>query len=385
MKVACVSRHDHSDISKFSGSLYYQAKCLADSGLQLDYISNFSSAWELAFDAKTVLYRKILRKSYARHYQPMVLRSYARQILSSLNQIESDVIFIPGGGQLGATIVSYLQTDIPMVFWHDSTFAGVANFYHQLSNLSASDMRRCHEVEQRALTNCRLALYCSDWAARTAIYNYDVDPHKVKVVPFGANIECDRTIKDIDPIITDRDHNICKLLFVGVDWVRKGGDIALAVATELNARGYRTELHVVGCTPPEPTPDFVKLYGFVSKKSHAGRMLLNQLFAQSHFFILPTLADCFGVVFAEASSFGLPSLASQVGGVPTAVTDDQNGRTFPFDNMVPNMANYISSLMSDYIAYTNLCMRSFEEYESRLNWTVAGARVNQLLHEFCTV
>jgi len=85
MRVACVPRHDHSDISKFSGSLYYQAKCLADSGLDLDYVSRFSSAWESVFLAKTALHRKILRQSYARHYQPTILRSYARQIEDRLD------------------------------------------------------------------------------------------------------------------------------------------------------------------------------------------------------------------------------------------------------------------------------------------------------------
>ena len=373
----------HSDISKFSGSLYYMAKCLADSGLHLDYVSGFSSAWELAFLAKTALFRKILRKSYARHYQPEILRSYARQIEDRLDHIKPDVIFTPGGGQLGATLISYLQTDIPMVFWHDSTFAGVAGFYHQLTNLSAADMRRCHLVEQQAISNCRLAIYSSDWAARTAINYYNADPHKVKVVPFGANIECNRTPEDIRLIIADRDPAVCKLLFVGIDWLRKGGDIALAVATALNARGVPTELHVAGCTPPTPIPDFVKLHGFISKKTTEGRMCLDRLFAQSQFFILPTQADCFGVVFAEASSFGLPSLATQVGGVPTAVLDNHNGKTFPFDNIVANMADYISNLVTDRAAYTNLCMSAFSEYSTRLNWVTAGNRVNQLLHRFC--
>ena len=166
------------------------------------------------FLAKTALYRKILTRSYARHYQPAVLRSYARQIKERLDHIKPDIIFTPDAQSL-----SYLQTDIPIVFWHDSTFAGVADFYHQLTNLSAADMQRCHLVEQQTISKCRMAIYCSEWAAQTANNYYNADPQKVKVVPFGANIECNRKIEDIRSIIAGRNHANCKLLFVGVDWL----------------------------------------------------------------------------------------------------------------------------------------------------------------------
>jgi len=376
VKVAYISKRDHSDISQWSGTVHYMDRSLVGSGLHLNYVSGYRSAWELVFLAKTALYRKVLKRPYARHYQPAVLRSYARQIEGTLDQIKPDVIFTPD-----ATSIAYLQTDIPIVFWTDSTFAGVQGFYHQLTNLSAADIRRANLVEQQAISNCCLAIYCSAWAAQTALDNYNVDPSKVKVVPFGANIDCNRTVVDIKQIISNRDTAVCKLLFVGVDWLRKGGDIAVAVATALNANGLPTELHVVGCTPPSPTPHFVKLHGFVSKQSHDGRMLLNNLFTQSHFFILPTRAECFGVVFAEASSFGLPSLATRVGGVPTAVIDNMNGKTFAIDGIVEYMTDYILETIADNVTYNDLCMRSFTEYCNRLNWVTVGNTVNQLIHE----
>ena len=141
---------------------------------------------------------------------------------------------------------------------------------------------------------------------------------------------------------------------------------------------------MVGCTPPVHTPHFVKLHGFVSKKSPDGRRLLNKLYASSHFFILPTRADCFGVVFAEASSFGVPSLATQVGGVPTAVVDNMNGKTFPLDDsIVEHMTEYILDVIVDRGTYSELCISSFNEYYNRLNWVTAGNTVKQLIHEFC--
>ena len=140
---------------------------------------------------------------------------------------------------------------------------------------------------------------------------------------------------------------------------------------------------MVGCTPRVHTPDFVKLHGWVSKKSPDGRRLLNKLYASSHFLILPTRADCFAIVFAEASSFGLPSLGTCVGGVPTAIVDNVNGKTFLFDNIVEHMTDYVLKVMSDGSTYRALCISSFNEYCNRLNWVTAGNAVKQLIHEMC--
>ena len=377
MKVAYVTIYDHADIHGWSGTGYHIAQCLANAGLQLSYISNLKTRLDTLFKVKTVLYRKLLRRQYIRCYQPMVSRYYARQVEQQVAQLKPDVIFSPG-----VRPIAYVRSSIPIIYWADATFAGLTNFYREFCNLSRIMAVEGNRMHQAALSNCRLAIYSSEWAAQSAIANYDVDPRKVKVVPFGANIECNRTPEDIQEIITNKDHTICKLLFVGVDWFRKGGNIALEVTKALNARGLPTELHVVGCKPPGRMPNFVKLYGFVSKKTAEGRNLLDRLFMQSYFHILPTQAECFGIVFAEASSFGLPSLATQVGGVPTAVIDNQNGKTFSLDNIVEQMTDYILRVISDG-TYNDLCIASFNDYCNRLNWVTAGNTVNQLIHELC--
>ena len=93
-----------------------------------------------------------------------------------------------------------------------------------------------------------MAIFASDWAASIAKDYHHIDPGKVKVVPFGANVEHNNNIQDVS-YIEDRSKNVCKLLFIGVDWKRKGGDIAFKTAEGLNKKGLKTELTVVGCEP----------------------------------------------------------------------------------------------------------------------------------------
>jgi glycosyltransferase involved in cell wall biosynthesis len=203
------------------------------------------------------------------------------------------------------------------------------------------------------------------------------------VVPFGANIECKRNVDDIKTIIAKRPKDICKLLFLGVDWCRKGGDIAVEITEALNRQGLRTELTIVGCHPPSNVPEFVNVRGFVSKDTKEGQAVLDRLLGQSHFLLLPSRADCVPVVIPEANSFGAPVVTSNVGGIPTVVRTGANGAMFPLEKFVEDASNFIRNSMKNSSLYSQLAVNSFGQYESRLNWKVAGTRVKELLEEIC--
>ena len=236
-------------------------------------------------------------------------------------------------------------------------------------------------MEQAALSNCRLAIYTSSWAAETAIQNYKVDPAKVKIVPFGANLEYVPGRNHLQMIIAQKPSNVCKLLFIGTDWYRKGGDIAVAVAESLNRLGLKTQLTVVGCDINGAAPEYVSFKGFVSKKTSEGRALIHQFFVESHFLLVPSRADCVPVVIAEAASFGVPVVATNVGGISTVVTNNVNGHIFPSGpDFITEASRVILKAMETPDNYRQLAMNSFAQYEDRLNWQSAGRRVHELLN-----
>jgi glycosyltransferase involved in cell wall biosynthesis len=68
-----------------------------------------------------------------------------------------------------------------------------------------------------------------------------------------------------------------------------------------------------------------------------------------------------------------------VGGVPTVVRDGKNGKTFPLEARASAYADYIADLFARPTDYEALALSSFAEYESRLNWAVAGRSVAALL------
>lgn len=53
--------------------------------------------------------------------------------------------------------------------------------------------------------------------------------------------------------------------------------------------------------------------------------LLYDILYRSHFLILPTEFEAFGIVFCEASAYGMPSIAANVGGVSQPIREGKNG------------------------------------------------------------
>ena len=308
MKLAYVTHYDSTNVHAWSGLGYFILQALQDNGFQTHRIGNLRVSNRFLLHFKKLYYGRLFHKKYLSNRDPSLLKHYAAQVERALADIRCDLVLSPG------TIpVAHLRVDTPIVFWTDATFAGMINYYPAFSNLCAKTIRDGNRMEQLALSKCRLAIYSSDWAANTAIQNYDVDPKKIKVVPFGANLICSHSLQNISSIITNKKFEVCRLLFVGMDWFRKGGDVAVAVAERLNEKGIRTELHIVGVHPPRVPANFVFCHGFISKKTEDGMNRLKSLMTESHFLILPSRAECFGVVFAEASAFGLPSLSTKVG------------------------------------------------------------------------
>jgi glycosyltransferase involved in cell wall biosynthesis len=117
----------------------------------------------------------------------------------------------------------------------------------------------------------------------------------------------------------------------------------------------------------------------LSKRDSAQDERLRELFARAHFLAMASRAEAYGIVFAEAAAFGVPSLATNVGGIRSAVADGASGKLFARDEFVSTAKREILACFSDYERYCAFAMSARQHYEMTVNWRVAAEKVVAIL------
>jgi glycosyltransferase involved in cell wall biosynthesis len=379
MKIAYITGDDPHSMSGWSGLTYFIGKALRDAGNELSYINSFHINTGLILKLKQKVYPKLTGKFIQPNRYPSIIHQYTKQLSQKLNWVdEPDFIF-----SNSSEIIAAAQTNTPAAFWVDASFAGMMEYYPEFSILHPETIEKANQLEQKAYNNARLIFFASDWAAETALKNYTIDEKKVKVVPFGANIIESPLKEEVFECIKNRSNTVCHLIFIGVYWERKGGPTAVAVTQELIRAGINAKLTIVGCSPFDENnkPEFVTQTGFLSKTIPSERTVLENLLKQSHFMIMTPSAECYGLVYCEANAYGVPVLATNTGGISTIVKEDINGKLFDMTDKQDHYSEYIQRYWKDFEQYKALAERSFEQFEQRLNWHIAGKTVSEYMNE----
>jgi glycosyltransferase involved in cell wall biosynthesis len=377
LTVAYVARFDPDDVSQWSGIPAYTIRAMRAAGADVRTIGPLHPPLERAFILRYRLERKLRDRYFDIQREPLMARSYARIAGGAVAASGAHIVLshdIPS--------IADLPHDRPTAFWTDATFSSLIDSYEQYGTMTKRSLRLGLAQEREFLRATDLVMYASDWARTWAIDSHDLDPARVHVVGLGANVDPAPTPEDVERFLVERDDGPCRLLFFGIDWERKGGDIAFAATEELRRRGVDAELIVLGTTPPPEvgTPDWMTVLGFVSKATPEGEATIARELDRATFLLLPTRAEAFGIVFAEASAHGVPSLAPSVGGVPSAVHDGVNGVLHPADADGSAYADTIERILRDG-SYSALARSSQNEFATRLNWDSAVRRALELMQQ----
>ena len=117
----------------------------------------------------------------------------------------------------------------------------------------------------------------------------------------------------------------------------------------------------------------------LDKRDPAQVAELSRVFRGAHFLFLPTRSECYGIVFCEASAHGRPSIATDTGGVSSAVADGENGLLLPPAAGPDDYADLIGALHGDRGRYEALVASSRRAYDTRLNWDAWAERLEALM------
>lgn len=373
-KIAILSSGNTPSRRYWSGSPYYMAKALERQGCQTTHLGPVGLSprkilGKIANKTSQILFNRVYDWMDTR----WLAKDYARIFKKKLAEKSFDAIVAPAS----RTEIAFLETKIPIVYAADATFKAVTDYYPGFTNMWGISIQEGNAIEQAAINRATAIAYASDWAARSAIKDYNANPAKVHVIPFGVNLD---EIPAAKEVLKRKKADRCRLLFLGVNWRRKGGAIAFAALQELEQMGIDAELTICGCKPPGNfSHKNLKIIPFLDKNDPAQRKILAELFLASDFLLLPTRNECYGVAFCEANAFGLPVITADTGGVPTIIRNGENGFMLPPEAGGAGYAKLIAEIYRDDQRYYELVRSSRKAFDQRLNWDVWAAEVKKLI------
>src|SRR5512141_2244253 len=169
--------------------------------------------------------------------------------------------------------------------------------------------------DSRVFHRSRAIIATSRWAADDLIRTHPSLSARVRVLPYAARV--DRTEPAwIDERYARADDGPCRFLFMGGDFVRKGGwDLieawrrsnlagrgVLTIVTAFNLARARLPEGVVVAAPVRPySPEWLDLW------------------RAADVFVLPTRAEAVGMVLQEAAAAGVPAIATKLNATPEII------------------------------------------------------------------
>jgi starch synthase len=181
-------------------------------------------------------------------------------------------------------------------------------------------------------------------------------------------------LRDIPPANPQKDYAAPRILFIGIDFVRKGGPQLLEAFRIVRGARPDAELHIVG---PETIRDHspgVVFHGRLSKSDPAQKIKLESLFRESSVFVMPSLYEPFGIAPLEAMLYQLPCVVTDAWALREIVTPGFNGDLVPRGS-IDAIATKLLQLLSDPKVLAVMGQHGRDVALHGYTWTVVASRM----------
>ena len=274
----------------------------------------------------------------------------------------------------------FARINRPIFFTADQPFDAYVRGY--IRNPSHRFLRIGRSIEKLIVDKSRAVIFPSQWATDEFLKVHRGSTEKVQIIQWGANLSVIPSKSEVMNYIRNRRTEEClNLVFIGRDWERKGGQLAVEISQMFHSNGHRCKLTVIGANPSISSEIKGEVIPFIDKTSNNGLVLLNTTLNKSHFLIVPSREEAYGHVFCEAAAFGVPAVTTAVGGIPSIIRDGENGICLP--RSAPAEAYYqrMLDIFLDREAYGQMACNAYAAFEERLSWVTFVSAVLKLASE----
>lgn len=289
------------------------------------------------------------------------------EVLTGLREAIYDVALF--NTQVPAAIGGALVSRKPYILCTDITplqYDQMSEYYDHRVDRSGFLSRYKHRANVRLFNHAARILPWSTWTRSSLLDDYGVKSEQITVVPPGVDLEVWKpgAEKMSGPL---------RILFVGGDLLRKGGDVLLAAFRMLPVG--TAELHLVTRTVI-PLEAGITVYNDMQPNSPD----LIRLYQQADVFVLPTKAEAFGIAVVEACAAGLPVIATDVGGIIDIVVEGENGFLIPPEDPTI-LANRLEQLVQNTELRRKLGMAARKRAELYFDARQNAARVIKIVKD----
>ncbi len=202
--------------------------------------------------------------------------------------------------------------------------------------------------------------------AKMLVKEYCVPESKVKCVYSGSNVELDNKTNQ-------NTYDNKTILFVGLEWDRKGGPILVKTFEKVLIEVPDAQLIIIGCNPKIHEESNISVLGKLKLDE------LPQYFNHASVFCMPTLREPFGLVFVEAMTYGLPIVANNIGALPDMVTNGVNG--YLINNNIDEYAKVLIELLNNPQKCKNMGENGAKIANELYTWDEVGKKLYKYITE----
>ncbi|MDO4909498.1 MAG: D-inositol-3-phosphate glycosyltransferase [Corynebacterium sp.] len=265
------------------------------------------------------------------------------------------------------------------------TLAAVKNKFRSLDDTPESEARRI--CEQQIVDNADCLIVNTEEEAGNLATFYDAELKRIAIIAPGADTKLfspggarasEQARRDLGIPL-----NMRVIAFVGRLQKFKGPDVLLAALKELRTEPDAPNTRVIMCGGPSGREATDATYRKLAKKLGVDccvRFLdprppqeLVAIYRAADVVAVPSYNESFGLVAMEAQATGTPVVAARVGGLPTAVKENETGMLV--DGHEPRAwANALKEILSDderRLAMSKEAVR----YATRFSWAHTAAEL----------